>query len=168
MQLNRELQLCILTELTTKFPDAPNGEVFKTLCDLHGYEEVIGNILYLEMHNLISVKAIRTMGSGAVPNVHWALCKPTEKAFDFLAEDGGLSAILGVVTVKLHADTIRDMLQMRIMDSQNLTAEEKASWVEKLKTLSEASLEHLTLKGLDYALDHGGEGISWLGKLLGF
>ena len=143
MKLNRELQHALLSELTTKFPNFPDKKLYDDLCNLYGKKEVDGNIFYLEMHGLMSAYST-PMLSDEYPTIHWQGCKPTEKAFDFLVEDGGLSAILGVVTVKLHADTIRDMLQMRIMDSQNLTAEEKASWVEKLKTLSEASLEHLT------------------------
>lgn len=89
------------------------------------------------------------------------------RAFDFLADDGGLSAVLGVVTVKLHADTIKDLLQLRIMDNPHLSEAEKTTWIERIKALSESSLEHLTLKGLDYALEHGQEGIEWLGRLLG-
>ena len=53
----------------------------------------------------------------------------TAKGIDFLADDGGLSAILGVVTVKLHGDTIQALLAAKI-DEADIPPEEKG----RLKT----------------------------------
>ena len=46
--------------------------------------------------------------------ITWGGARITAKGIDFLEDDGGLSAILGVVTVKLHADTLREMLAKKI------------------------------------------------------
>jgi hypothetical protein len=37
--------------------------------------------------------------------------KITSRGIDFLADDGGLAAILGVVTVKLHEETLKALLE---------------------------------------------------------
>ena len=44
---------------------------------------------------------------------------------DFLTDDGGLSAILGVVTVKLHSDTIQALIAAKI-DQAEISDSEKA------------------------------------------
>ena len=43
--------------------------------------------------------------------------KITEKGLDFLKDDGGLTAILGIVTVRFEADTIRTILQIKVNQS---------------------------------------------------
>ena len=62
------------------------------------------------MHGLVSFKLTRFL-SGAY-SIDYV--KPTEKAFDFLAEDGGLSAVLGVVTVRLDSETLRELVSLKI------------------------------------------------------
>ncbi len=52
------------------------------------------------------------------------LARITAKSIDLLEDDGGVSAILGVVTAKLHEDTIRNLvlaevkLQTRLLASK--------------------------------------------------
>lgn len=72
---------------------------------------------------------------------------------DFLADDGGLSAILGVLTVKLHDETIRHLIEARI-NSSDLPAEQKAGLLATLKDLPGEALKHLTEKLLDAGLDN--------------
>tara|TARA_B100001250_G_scaffold196414_1_gene168724 strand:- start:315 stop:608 length:294 start_codon:yes stop_codon:yes gene_type:complete len=64
----------------------------------------------------------------------------TAKGIDFIEEDGGLSAILGVVTVRLHADTVRDLLLAQIEE-----ADAESSVKEQLK----ATVNNLPAKGLE-------------------
>jgi hypothetical protein len=70
---------------------------------------------------------------------------------DFLADDGGLSSILGVVTVKLHEDTLKQLIGQRITES-DLPAPEKSKLLEQLKTLPGEAIKHLTLKLVDAGL----------------
>lgn len=76
----------------------------------------------------------------------------TARGLDFLEEDGGLSAILGTVTVKLHADTIRDMLETKIMDSQ-LPQADKKRFVDTLKELPGEALKTVTNKLVEKACE---------------
>ena len=71
---------------------------------------------------------------------------------DFLADDGGLSAILGVVTVKLHEDTLKELIGQRIAES-DLPASEKSRLVDQLKSLPGYTIKHLTLKLVDAGLE---------------
>lgn len=70
---------------------------------------------------------------------------------DFLADDGGLSAILGTVTVRLHADTIRDLIETRISES-DAPIEEKRRMIDTLKAMPEEGLKHLTTRLIDFGL----------------
>ncbi len=63
----------------------------------------------------------------------------TAAGLDFLADDGGLSAILGVVTVKVHADTIRDLIAAKI-DTADLPVEKKSALKKQLAALPETAL----------------------------
>lgn len=57
----------------------------------------------------------------------------TAKGLDFIADDGGLGAILGDVTVRLHGDALRDLLISRVQSSgEDETV--KAKVVAKLKS----------------------------------
>jgi hypothetical protein len=55
--------------------------------------------------------------------------KITAKGLDFLADDGGLSAVLGTVTVRLHADSIKELLLAKVEASA--VPAEKKSWLRK-------------------------------------
>ncbi len=72
----------------------------------------------------------------------------TAKGLDFIQDDGGLSAILGVVTVKLHDDTIRRLLIDKVQASEEpegvkerLVDAIKSAPAETLKTVVQKTLE---------------------------
>jgi hypothetical protein len=64
------------------------------------------NLFYLQEHDLCETSTQENSDGF----ISWRGTKITAKGVDFLENDGGLSAILGVVRVKLHADTLRDIL----------------------------------------------------------
>ncbi|MCS4532794.1 hypothetical protein [Neisseria montereyensis] len=142
MQINRELQEKILRHLTECFPCFPNEDFYNELIEDYGQKEVVGTILYLQMHGMLECKE-NTYIHSTIPDVIWSLTKPTEKAFDFLADDGGLSAIIGVVTVKLHNDTIQELLAAKIEEA-DITKEEKNALKEVVGTVKGAALSTLT------------------------
>lgn len=164
MKLNRDLQRLILVELTEQFPKYPRQEFFEALAAEHDQDEINGNLMYLQMHGMVKLKITTYLGGGFI--IHTDLISPTEKAFDFLAEDGGLSAILGVVTVKLHADTIRDLLAAKISTS-DIPESEKNTLLQTIKSLPDEGLKHLTTKLIDYAVDQAPNIALLLGKLVG-
>lgn len=77
--------------------------------------------------------------------------KITARGMDFLADDGGLSAILGVVTVKLHEETLKELIGQKISES-DLTAPEKSRLLDQLKSLPAKTGKHLTQKLVDAGL----------------
>lgn len=79
----------------------------------------------------------------------------TARGIDFLEDDGGLSAILGTVTVKLHADTIRDLIDAKITESKAIPEQEKPALREALKGIRDEGLKQLTTKLISHGLDQG-------------
>lgn len=97
MQLDRTLQYQILTELTDCFPNPSSQEFFDQLVAQHSLDHVLGNLIYLDGHGLIRLKIDQGFN---YKEILWTLTEPTVKAFDFLANDGGLAAILQTGTEK--------------------------------------------------------------------
>lgn len=102
------------------------------------------NILYLGEHGLIHIKDDSPIG------VVMLTVQITNKGIDFLEQDGGLSAILGVVTVKLHSDTLQAILAARI-DQADISETEKGSLKAALATVKEAGLAKITEMALENA-----------------
>ena len=90
----------------------------------------------------------------------------THKGMDFLANDGGLSAILGVVTVKFEADTLKAILENRINQS-DLDPESKQSMIDSLRELPAESIKYLTTELLTRGLDNLPAAILLIGTYLG-
>lgn len=89
----------------------------------------------------------------------------TAKGMDFLADDGGLSAVLGVVTIKLHDDTIKALIEARILAS-SLPEPEKKRLIDRLRELRAETTKHLVLKLVDLGLDKSQEAIELIGNIL--
>ncbi|HGE9193192.1 TPA: hypothetical protein ACGBRI_000883 [Escherichia coli] len=73
-----------------------------------------------------------------------AYCNITEKGIDFLLDDGGLSAILKVQTVRLHSDTIVALED--IIRVSNISEDQKKGLISKLRELPGDAIKHLTLQ----------------------
>lgn len=84
----------------------PRGAI--PLCDLElSEEQAAANLRYLE--DTWSFKGGAIIG---VDGLAFSESTITAASLDFLEDDGGLSAILGIITVKLHADTIKGLDQL--------------------------------------------------------
>lgn len=147
MKLDRALQLEMLNTLAEKYPDEvydiANAEEPQEVLD-----KKIANLLYLEEHGLIRSGLVR----GSQNRFQLSSSIITAAGLDFLANDGGLSSLLGVVTIKLHDETIRNIVATRIQES-NLPAEQKAGLLDQLRELRGESLKHLTMKLLDAGVE---------------
>ena len=151
MKLNRELQREILLTLTDRFPDVlPTANYWY---EEHGKDEVDGNLLYLKMHGLIDFNT-NPIAHTAKRELFIHKIEPTEKAFDLLADDGGLSAVLGVVTIKFHADVIRELITYKINTADNLAETQKNTLLSQVSQLPSEALKHLTTRLLDSAFDN--------------
>ncbi len=153
--LNRGAQHAILEGLQNVYPQAVN------VSGNDGPDHVYRvNIAYLEEHGLVAVKWHDGMRE-RVP----VMAKITAKGLDFLQNDGGLGAILGVVTIKLHDDTIRKLLIQKV-EASGAEDGVKTSLIAKIKELPAEALGSITQRALDAGLDRLPDLAGWLSKWL--
>ncbi|WP_439236758.1 hypothetical protein [Lonepinella koalarum] len=170
MKIDRYLQKEILLKLSETYPH-PNGhELF--ISDNreykgwlgHDYKTVIANIFYLQEHQLVTGLTIKyAIGGSSIELV--APIRLTHKGLDFLLDDGGLSAILGTVTVKFHEDTIKALLSTKIEQS-SLPEKEKSTLLSSIKNLSGKALEHAITKMVDLSFENADQAIPLLRTIL--
>lgn len=158
MNLDRALQLEWLNRLAAAYPEQINIDGERVAGD-----PATINLWYLDEHGL--VEALKSECLGAPPVVVSA--RITARGLDFLADDGGLSAMLGTVTVKLHADTLRELLEARVSRS-DLPAEEKNRLIDHLHHLPAEALKTVTKRLVEAALDRLPDAIQLLQTLPGF
>lgn len=148
MSLDRTLQREILDALAPHYSGL-RCTLYDKKAEPEEKNRYVTNMLYLQDHGLID--------SGLLQGVdgHWSSggAKITSAGLDFLAEDGGLTAILGVVTIKLHDETIRDLIAARIQAS-DLPPAEKTGLLDQLRELRGESIKHLTMKLLDVGMEN--------------
>ena len=156
--LNRALQRDLLLLLRDEYP--------RTLIEIPEISDVseqsiFMNLWYLQEHGLCEsglsqVADGRFIWSGTL----------TAKGLDFLEDDGGLTAILGAITIKIHTDTLREMLNARI-DAAQISPEEKSALKQKLRHFSETVLKAAPTDLVKTGLDHIPNVVEWLRKLSG-
>lgn len=152
MILDREMQLAILTELSEVYP-APIDMSEKYEYGTDAYRKFVANLAYLEAHRLISERSVlmpKTIGDYEGQPY---LSSITHIGMDFLADDGGLSAILGVVTIKFEAEQFRIILESMILSS-SLPTERKQTMIDMLRELPAESIRHLTTRIVDVGWDN--------------
>jgi len=148
MKLDRDLQREILQKLADAYP-GPTSGAWDEIQELTDTDTLVGNLLYLEAHGLIE-SGLRQSASGQ-HSISTGGLKITARGLDFLADDGGLSAILGVVTIRLHDDQIRLLLEARIQGS-DAPEEEKRKWLDQLRGIPADATKHLVHKLIDAGL----------------
>ncbi|WP_054075008.1 MULTISPECIES: hypothetical protein [Comamonas] len=157
MSLDRKLQRTLLQKLADQYP---------ATVSVQGWEaELPGsavNLAYLHEHGLCEAKFSQALSEKA-PRAFSA--RATAKGMDFLADDGGLSAILGVVTIKLHDDTIKSLIESKILES-DLPEPEKKRFLDQLRELPGEATKHLVLKLVDLGLEKAPTAIEVIGKVL--
>lgn len=157
MLLNREMQRALLSDLADVYPSALYGDPFRAWTQQPGW---IRAVCYLKEHGLITAKV------GETDDEFYALdVRATARGLDFLANDGGLTAILGVQTIRLHDDTIKSVIEAKILAS-DLPQPEKKRYLDQLRELPAESTKHILLKVLDLGFENGPQAIAWLGKWL--
>lgn len=155
--LDRELQRKILIMLVDVYP----GSVMAaSLSSKFGDRETIFNLAYLDEHGLTE-----STWNGTARTPTPVLAKITAKGLDFLSNDGGLSSILGVVTVKLHQETITALFVDRV-EKSDAPPSVKKQIIEKVKGLPAEALQRVSLKAMEAGLDRI-DVSQWLDKLLG-
>ena len=143
----------LLTILYDKFPDELSSEEYNTQVKLFGTERnLYSNLWYLYQHGLIEDFHLKTRAlyDDITDLKLIEKIKITTKGVDFIRDDGGLSAIINVTTIKIHNETL-DKLE-DIINKSSLTPAEKATYLGKLKELPVDATKHLVLKLLDLGL----------------
>jgi len=149
MKLDRAYQLQLLQMLAEFYPNSFNPKEYFNEMPQEEEEKYAANMAYLDEHGLVESR-IETNMAGVYT---FLPPKITAKGMDFLADDGGLSAILGVVTVKFHEETLREMMENRIAYS-DIPQTEKKKLTDGLRSLPADSIKHLTMKLLDKGLEN--------------
>jgi len=153
--LNRDLQRKILFGLREKLPFGS----MDTAKDL-GLESVdrdvfLTNLIYLSELGLIDhgLKFCPPLDDDDEPEYLQVKSSTiTARGLDFLEQDGGLSAVLGVVTVRLHDDTIKDLIAAKVMAS-DLEPDDKKKYLDQLKELPADATKHLVMKLVDLGVE---------------
>lgn len=144
---SRTLQLDILNTLMNAAPDQISQEDETALiARFTDYKQFVANAIYLEEHGLIRKAFITiTPMNGKVDYLFNATtCRLTKDGIDFLIGDEGLSSLLNVLVVRLHADTLGALQE--VVNSSNLDPEKKKGLLAKMKELPADSIKHLTLQ----------------------
>lgn len=157
--LSRDLQLTLLNEYAKIYPSygRPNPQI-----DGFTDQQVQANLFYLSEHGLFHAKWDHMLNGSAVSgNI-----RLSAKGMDFLQDDGGLGAILGVVTVKLHDDTIRALLIDKV-EKSDAAPSTKAHLIAAIKSLPAEGLKSLAQKAMDAGIEHLPSAIQPLQEWLG-
>lgn len=157
MKLDRELQRKLLEELREHYP-APHYT--NRMAHLHtNPRHLMANAAYLIEHDLVAGE-LRMTSSGGGDFMPTRLVL-TAKGLDFLEDDGGLTAILGTLTVRLHADSIRDLLVARI-EAAEMEDSVKSQLIAQVKSLPAKGLESMVAGLAKEGLARLPNAIQWL------
>ena len=153
MVLDRDLQLTMLRRLSEVFPRHYNFDNdYKYGTEQH--ESAIKNLYYLQLHGLVVENSVHISKSiGGQAPIIFGSASITHKGMDFLADDGGLSAILGTVTIKFETEQLKAILAAKIMSS-DLSPERKETMIDAVKELPAEGLKHLTMKIVNAGWDN--------------
>ncbi|MFK3847724.1 hypothetical protein [Stenotrophomonas sp. NPDC078853] len=160
MKINRDVQRRILEHLAQVYPNQVNADfLYEHVENPH---HLTPNIAYLEQHGLIEAiyHGPKEVGNAALG------AAITAKGVDFLADDGGLGAILGVVTIKVHEDQLKQLIAAKI-ETADLDPSVKETFLEQLRELPGEATKSLALKLVDAGLANWQKALPVLQGLLG-
>jgi hypothetical protein len=160
MALDRVGQLKILQLLAQAFPNSRDTQRLEPF-DI-GSDALNFQLAYLQQHGLISGMWSQEMGNGK----KCIRAEITARGLDFIAADGGLTAILGVVTIKLDSAQWAELLARKVESLDSVSPEERSSIADALRKLPAQAIEKVSGKMLDWAVDHADEAIPLLKMLL--
>ena len=153
MKIDRQYQKNLLTFLLEDFPGYENSVEHCGRLSDEDLDKYVANVDYLQRHGLLEDGAeIQFSTNGHTDYLVTPFPKITEAGIDFILDDGGLSAILHVQTVKIHPDSIKALLEERVRASA-LTDSDKSSLIQRIRHLPEASAKTLLDKLLDRGID---------------
>lgn len=163
MKLDRELQRRVLTLMASKYPHGLSEEDYDDLVETCGEEALDSNLYYLMEHGLIDQGVSLPINGPVLINTDKLRC--TAKGMDFLADDGGLGAILGTVTIKLHEETLRQLIEAKVQAS-NLPPEKKSGILKALREAPGETTKQLITKLVDLGMENVPKAVPLIQTLL--
>ena len=159
MEIDRKLQFEILIYLKSHYPKKLSHKNWIPLQELASETHLIGNMIYLEEHGLIvsGIVVGREQHQISVMNL-----RITAKGLDFIEKDGGLGALLNIVTVKIHEDTLAKIETFIALSSLSQT--DKTGLLAQLKLLPSYAIEHLARDLVDLGLEQAKEALPLVQK----
>lgn len=158
-RLNRELQQEILQRLGGAYPQKVKPEEIGFKGDDRRF---IVNAFYLAEHDLIKILASEDFGVGPPPIL---LVSINARGLDFLQQDGGLGAILNVVTIRFEAETLRRLVAAKVEES-SLPPEEKGRIRTALESMGAEGLKALAKGLVEKGLQHAPDALTWVQALV--
>jgi hypothetical protein len=159
VELDRSLQLRILQDLKNAYPSYSQGRPNWMDAD---EDLAIGTLRYLQEHGLVEAGLTQSLSGSWI----YSGARITAMGMDFLAADGGLSAILKTVTVRLDAIQWTEFLAQKIEKAAGVSSEERSSLAKAIRNLPAKAVEKLSEKMLDWAVDHAGDAMPMLRAFL--
>jgi len=158
-KINRDLQRQLLERLADAYPEPVSAnELGENIKD----SALNANVAYLEDHGLVEANFVASLNMGR----QLIQVTITAQGIDFLADDGGLGAILGVVTIKVHEDTLKELIALKIQTA-NLPPQERKRFLDQLRDLPGDTTKHLVLKLVDVGLDNWQKALPILQSMMG-
>lgn len=155
--LDRTAQRAMLDFLAASYPNDPGD-----LAGLPGTDaQHLATAHYLAEHGLVAIDTTQVMGEGLILTG----IRITAAGLDFLADDGGLSAVLGVVTIRFEAETLRALIEARL--DAAAPPEQVSALKRHLRTMTDAALKRAVDELVRLGLSHLPDPMSWLHRLLG-
>lgn len=157
--LNRSMQLELLRAAAARYPEPMYAEHLTVDTADRG---LAVNAMYLGEHGLCNVSLRRYLEGGT----SLGSLTITAKGLDFLQDDGGLGAVLNVVTVKLDATTLRALIEEKV-EASELPPQEKSRLITWLKSAGSEALKEATQRLVQAALDQAPDALRLLQTLPG-
>jgi hypothetical protein len=139
----------------------PNPREIDSWNQVLGKDVVTATVSYLKDHGL--VEATGRVRMGVLDSFHDVTI--TSAGFDYLSEDGGLTAELGVVTVRIEAETIQALVTAQI-EMADATRQEKNLLRQQLQALSKEGHQRLASQLIRLGLEAAPRSIQWLQTLI--
>ncbi|MBX4992311.1 hypothetical protein ABID08_000742 [Rhizobium binae] len=156
--LDRTFQHRILTALAETYPrQARLQEIFPDEPD----NRLVVNVHYLHEHELLSAQFAKSMSG----HVALGYATITAKGLDFLQDDGGLSAILGIVTIKIHEDTVKQLVIDQVEKSPADSGVKK-KLIDQIRGLPAEGVKVMTVEAIKLGLGKAPDLIAWLSKTI--
>lgn len=158
--MNNEIYRRILSALEESYP-AP----VQPLRLKEKLADIDERTLYKELHHLGELELVTASMTITAHSIIPGTAKITAKGRDWLKPDGGLTAELNTVIVRVHAQTIRDIINAQIELSE-LDASAKSQLKDAVRNLPAHTLQEVVTGLVQKGLEHSPNAINWLMSLL--